>query len=263
MVRFIQSYDECRDFAAGLFENPQGLAEAIGDPEGHCVLGVYRGEQMIGLFSFLLLRDERYMELLAGQSREREAYPEMLSALERHFPGYGADFVFNQENTLLKQALERRGAAFDPEQQKMVLRSPVSGADTAGVEPLSNRYAAQYCAMHDPDMYWTGERVMQAQDRFRTLLAVEGGRVVGYLDATYPFPENEVFDLLVLEEYRRRGYGRRLLAKAVEENAPNGMMLLVNVDNAPAIGLYESMGFETVPGRNSLTAHWTVPGAAD
>ncbi len=36
------------------------------------------------------------------------------------------------------------------------------------------------------------------------------------------------------------------------------MMLLVNTDNAPAIRLYASMGFQTVPGQNSLTAHWEI-----
>ena len=116
-----------------------------------------------------------------------------------------------------------------------------------------------YCAIHNKDMYWTGEKVMQAQDRFRTFLAIHDGKVVGYMDVTYIFQENEPFDLFVLEEYRRRGYGRKLLAKALEMNQPNGMMLLVDVDNDPAIRLYESMGFVKVQGQNNLTAHWTVP----
>lgn len=52
---------------------------------------------------------------------------------------------------------------------------------------------------------------------------------------------------------------RKLLAKALEMNHPNSMMLLVDVDNYPAINLYESMGFAKVQGQNNLTAHWTVP----
>lgn len=63
----------------------------------------------------------------------------------------------------------------------------------------------------------------------------------------------------MLEEYRRKGYGRKLLAKALEMNQPNGMMLLVDVDNDSAMRLYESMGFFKVQGQNNLTAHWTVP----
>ena len=112
-------------------------------------------------------------------------------------------------------------------------------------------------------MYWTGERVLQAQDRFRIFLAVCSGAVIGYLDVTYTFPENEPFDLLVLEEYRRRGYGRKLLAKALEMNRPNGMMLLVDADNVPAIRLYESMGFAKAQGQNNRTAHVELPEAKE
>ena len=91
------------------------------------------------------------------------------------------------------------------------------------------------------------------------LLAVDAGRVVGYLDVTRCFEENEPYDLLVLEEYRRRGWGRRLLARALELNRPSGMMLLVDADNVPALTLYESMGFTKVLGQNNLTATWEIP----
>ncbi len=45
-----------------------------------------------------------------------------------------------------------------------------------------------------------------------------------------------------------------MLAKALAENKPNGMMLLVDVDNTPAIRLYDSMGFTVEPGRNYITS---------
>ncbi len=141
----------------------------------------------------------------------------------------------------------------------MVLGTSVLGIDTTGVELLSEQYTEQYCAVHNKNMYWTGDKIVQAQDRFRTFLAIHDGKVVGYMDVTRTFKENEPFDLLVLDEYRRLGYGRKLLAKALEMNQPNGMMLLVDVDNDPAIRLYASMGFVKVQGQNNLTAHWTVP----
>lgn len=139
----------------------------------------------------------------------------------------------------------------------MVLEAPAPDMDTTGIVPLSDQYAEQYCAIHNKDMYWTGEKVMQAQDRFHTFLAIRDGRVVGYIDVTCTFKENEPFDLLVLEEYRRMGYGRKLLAKALEANAPNAMSVLMDADNVPAIRLYASMGFAKK--QNILTAHWTVP----
>ena len=273
MIRMIKTYDECRDFTLGFNDDPHfsdpmlcheeqlqnNLIKSIEKPDRHCVLGIYREERMIGLFAFLVLRDEQYIEMLIGLSREKEAYLEMFQYLEQCFPGYSADFVFNPGNFILKELLELRNADFEPEQQKMVLGTPVLGLDTAGVELLSEKYKEPYCAIHNKDMYWTGEKVVQAQDRFRTFLAIHDGKVVGYMDVTYIFKENEPIDLFVLEEYRRMGYGRKLLEKALERNAPNGMMLLVDIDNDPAIRLYESMGFAKVQGQNNLTAHWTVP----
>lgn len=273
MIRIIKSFDECRDFAFGFNDDPNfsdpmlcdeeqvqnNLIKSIEKSDRHCVLGVCREEQMIGLFAFLVLRDEKYIEMLVGLSREKDAYLEVLYYLEQYYPGYSADFVFNPGNYVLKELLELANAEFEPEQQKMVLGTPVLGLDTTGVELLSGKYTEHYCAIHNKDMYWTGEKVAAAQDRFRTLLAIRNGKVVGYMDVTYTFKENEPFDLFVLEEFRRMGYGKKLLARALEMNQPNGMMLLVDVDNDPAIRLYESMGFAKVQGQNNLTAHWKIP----
>lgn len=88
-------------------------------------------------------------------------------------------------NYILKELLELQKANFEPEQQKMVLGTPVLGLDTTSVELLSEKYAEQYCAIHFKDMYWTGEKVVQAQNRFHTLLAIHDGKVVGYMDVTH------------------------------------------------------------------------------
>ena len=274
MIRIIKSYDECRDFASSFQGDPNFSDPMLSDEEqvqcnlikainrtDRYVLGVYQDTTMIGLFTFLVLRDEHYIEMLVGLSRNKEAYLEVLHYLEQCYPGYSADFVFNPGNYLLKELLDQRNAEHEPEQQKMVLGTPVLGIDTTGVELLSEQYTEQYCAIHNKDMYWTGEKVVQAQDHFRTFLAIHDGKVVGYMDVTYTFKENEPYDLFVLEEYRALGFERKLLAKALEMNQPNGMMVLMDVDDASSICLYESVGFSKVQGQNNLTAHWMVPKA--
>ena len=57
------------------------------------------------------------------------------------------------------------------------------------------------------------------------------------------------------EEYRNRGYGKKLLAKALYENKNNDMMLLVDIDNYPAIKVYEHCGFVECEYPHYLTAH--------
>lgn len=272
MIHMIRFLDECQDFVSDFCRDPDfsdpmlaneeqlrnNLTKAIEKPEKHTVWGVYREDRMTGLFSFLILPDEQYMEMLVGLSHDKASYQEMLTHLKQNFPNYEADFVFNPRNHLLKEQLEARDAEFEPEQQKMVLGTPVLPDDTAGAELYTSRYEQQYCAIHNQDVYWTGERIVTAPERFRTILAIHDRKVIGYLDVTKGFEENEIFDLFVSEDYRRRGYGRKLLAMAIKMNQPNGMMLTVNVDNAPAIRLYESVGFTTVENKNSLTAHWQI-----
>lgn len=219
------------------------------------VFGTFEGEAITGVFALLVLEDERYLELLAGLSRSAAAYDELLAHLHSAYPGYQADFVYNPRNRLLQAALEALSAEFDPEQQKLVLRRAVPYTPDARVVPYRPEFRAQYLALHTVDRYWTGERVLDAPEIFRVLLAIEDGEVSGYIDLTYNSTENEPYDLFVREERRRCGLGRALLAAAIRENHPNSMSLLVDIDNEPAISLYESQGFERAEGENNITAH--------
>lgn len=272
MIKPIGSYADCREFAESFqadtdFSDPMlsteeqircNLEKAFTRPNCQ-IIGVCQDGQLAGLFVLLVLDEDKYLEMLVGLSREAQAYRELMEYLARNYPGWKADFVFNPRNGLLKATLEDVRAEFEQEQQKMVFSGAVIPGDATGIQEFSEQYAAEYYVIHSRDVYWTGEKVTAAPERFRIFLAIDGGRVVGYMDVTHCFEENEPYNLFVLPEYRRRGYGRKLLAKALECNQPKGMMLLVEADNTAAIRLYESMNFKTVPGQNSLAAHWRIP----
>ncbi len=232
------------------------LAKAVDKPKDY-VFGVF-DNKIIGLFAFLIIDEEKYIELIAAVSRTKEAYEEIFDYLESAYPGFQADFVYNPKNTLLVNLLKQKGASFFTEQQKMNLTDRNLAIDTEGIEWLSEENRSGYLAMHSRDMYWTGERIMEAPDRFNTFVGLEGKEVVGYLDITNDHEENEIFDVLVREDFRQRGWARKLLAKAIEENRPKKMILTVDVDNIPAIRLYESMGFAREDGQNSQTATWKI-----
>lgn len=222
------------------------------------VLGVYEDGRMTGLFVFLVLREERYLEMIVGLSRSAAAYREVLELLRACWQGFQADFVFNPRNPLIRDCLIARGADFDPEQHKMVLAEPRTVSDTEGITLLSERYFPEYAAMHSTNVYWTAEKVVRATDRFRVLLAIEDGHVAGYLDVTTKYEENEFYDLFVRKESRRRGWARKLISMAIALNRPKGLMLLVDADNPPAIRLYASMGFAEDPGGATQTATWMI-----
>lgn len=219
------------------------------------IWGVFEGTEIVGLFVFLILEEESYLEMLVGLSRSLNAYEEMLSFLKKTYKGCQADFVYNPGNHLLHALLAGEKSWFEAEQQKMVLKREVPCQDSRRIELYSPKYREQYIAIHSRDGYWTADKVIGAPDRFRILLAIEQGEVVGYIDVTHKYEENEPYDVFVKESCRRKGYGRALLAKAIELNSPRGMMLLVDAHNTAAISLYESLGFARAVGENNITAH--------
>ena len=271
MLKKLSSTVEYIDFAAGINSDPrfsvpayssaeelnQSLLKAPEQPN-KLVLGCFEGGELLGLFVFLVEEQEKYLEMLMPLSRSAPAYEELFGSLRERYPGWQCDFVYNPGNHLLHGLLEQSGAQFDTEQQKMVLVGDTPPADDSRVELYSPKYRDGYTSIHSTDVYWTAERVLSAPERFRVILAIEDGEVVGYIDVTHNYDENEPFDVFVKESHRRRGCARAMLTKAIQLNRPKAMMLTVNVDNAPAIALYGSLGFERVEGQNNIVAHLTL-----
>lgn len=268
MIRILNSTTEYSGFIDNINNDPtfsdpmlrskeqiiQNLLNAPDNPD-NLILGVFNGEMIIGLFVFMILKDEAYAEMLVGLSRHKAAYNEIISYLKDNLNGYNIDFIYNPNNHLLHCALKNENAHFETEQQKMILKNEVSFESNHQIEMYSQKHREQYISMHSTDCYWTAEKVIDALDRFRIILAAEDDEVVGYIDITHKYSENEPYDIFVKEQFRNKGYAKAMLAKAIELNKPNDMIVLVDIDNTAAIALYKSLGFVRAAGENNITAH--------
>lgn len=81
------------------------------------------------------------------------------------------------------------------------------------------------------------------------LVAVDGGRLIGYVGSQTVLGETDMMNLAVAPEARRQGTGRALvlaLVDALTEKGSHSLMLEVRVSNTPAQKLYESLGFSQV-----------------
>ena len=87
------------------------LYEVPADPCA-CLLGSFAGETLTGLFVFLILEKDRYVQMLAGLTHSRKACAEALDFLTSRCAGYGADFVFNPRNAVLRALLKERAASW-------------------------------------------------------------------------------------------------------------------------------------------------------
>ena len=81
------------------------------------------------------------------------------------------------------------------------------------------------------------------------LVAVEDDRVTGYIGSQTSIDETDVMNVAVHPDCRRRGIAEALINALVAELKNRGshaLMLEVRSSNAPAITLYEKLGFVQV-----------------
>ncbi len=268
MIKHIGSIEEYASFVEGLsadfsYSDPHFSHDSNnlwGAPQKNdqMILGVFREDKIIGIFVFLILKDEKYVEMIGGLSKEREAFEEALQYLAEICPGFSADFVLNPCNWAIRSVLQKHKASFEKEQQTMYSGSDGTVSDGLGIQVYSDTYRDQYLSMHHTDVYWTGEKVIASPDVFRILLAVKREEVVGYIDITHCHSVNELYDLMVKEQFLGEGYEKALLLAAIEYNRPNGLMVMVDKDDACAIALYESVGFKRSEHLDSVTAHLKI-----
>lgn len=265
LIQEIRSFEEYEGFIAELAGHPwysdphytyskDNLYRSLKSKDEYA-FAVSENGTTKGLFVWLVIPEDRYIEMIIGFTGKEEAFVEMLSYMELKYSGYNMDFVLNPLNTAISRPLKMKGAIFDPEQQKMILTETPPNVSTAQIELLSEKWTKQYYDLHNADTYWTAERILSAQDKFRVLLAIRDGQVQGYLDVQCCYDINEIYDLFVKPEAAQQGYEMALLAKAIELNRPHQLMVVVDVDAKAEIELYSAAGFARMEGQNSMTAY--------
>jgi ribosomal-protein-alanine N-acetyltransferase len=81
------------------------------------------------------------------------------------------------------------------------------------------------------------------------LVAVEGDRVAGYVGSQSVMGESDMMNVAVQPDFRRQGVAEKLvleLVAALAKNDNHCLTLEVRASNAPAISLYEKLGFAQI-----------------
>ena len=81
------------------------------------------------------------------------------------------------------------------------------------------------------------------------VVAVQDNEVVGYIGSQSSIDESDVMNVAVHPDWRRQGIAEQLIENLIGELKNRGskaLMLEVRASNAPAIALYEKLGFRQV-----------------
>ena len=118
------------------------------------------------------------------------------------------------------------------------------------IKPLTEEYVDQVCVLEEEafSMPWHRESFLEmiANENACYLVALVGEEVVASCGLRHIVGEGEITNVVTKSTMRGKGIGRQILLRLLEEGAKMGaeaFTLEVRVSNAPAIHLYESLGF--------------------
>lgn len=118
------------------------------------------------------------------------------------------------------------------------------------IKPLTEEYVDQVCVLEEEafSMPWHRESFLEmiANENACYLVALIGEEVVASCGLRHIVGEGEITNVVTKGTMRGKGIGRQILLQLLEEGAKMGaeaFTLEVRVSNAPAIHLYESLGF--------------------
>ena len=78
------------------------------------------------------------------------------------------------------------------------------------------------------------------------LVALDGEAVVGYVGSQTVLQEADMMNIAVADSHRRRGIAKMLVEELIRQLDAYQLTLEVRASNAPAISLYEALGFQQV-----------------
>lgn len=264
MIQEIHSFEAYKDFirevaADADFRDPHftyhesSLYRSLENPHVRAYITT-ENDAVTGLFAWLLLPEEQYIELLVGLAKSESPFREMLAFLEKAYPHCQMDFILNPRNRAFRRVLEQKGAAFDAEQIKMRWERTALPTRPHDILPLTHEWEEAYRARHERETYWTADKILAVRDHFRVFIAVKDQELIGYIDVTHSHEENEPYALWVAEKYAGQGYEQSLLAVATAQNASDDLIAFVEADDAAGIEIYRAAGFSPVAGQNHIYA---------
>ena len=129
------------------------------------------------------------------------------------------------------------------------------------IEKMSREHLSEVASIEERSfsLPWSLESFeLMLTEQASALVALEDGRVLGYVGMMCVLDEGQIINVAVHPEARRRGVGRRLMEAAQTYAKERGIVFLsleVRESNIAARSLYSSLGWEEQGIRKGFYSH--------
>ncbi len=114
-----------------------------------------------------------------------------------------------------------------------------------GAEHIREVYEIEKLSFNDPHtMSMIASSILNPACEF--WLLIESEKVVGFIEFWIMYEESHIIDIAVHPEFRKKGYGQKLIEFMLEKSRMSGtkkVFLEVRPSNKDAINLYKKYGF--------------------
>jgi GNAT superfamily N-acetyltransferase len=211
------------------------------------IVVVFCSGLITGVGCFLNEPSDNYLECLGGFFDGESDYIMAINYLRNNYKSYKIDFVYPVENKKIIKWLKNINAMFGKPQlcMEVVFNNFIPSINMKEIKELSLNYYKEYTGIHnDKDRFWTSEKIIKALNIFKPFIAIYEDKIIGYIDITYGKEIMEIYDLLVIDEYRNYGFIEALVNEAVKNVLDSNNKIIVHIDvNDPLEKAYEKFGF--------------------
>lgn len=210
-------------------------------------------DRISGVLALLVEPQDKYLEAIGGvfaESNYHRVAKAFFDYIAYSYSGYFMHAAYPEENAQALKFMESLGAEledFDYEMRKKKGELQVCSPGKDVVQ-LTERYFKSFVEFHDaqhPEVFWTGEKLLAAKDKFRIHIVTENEKVVGFVVTSRKTAE--IFFIAVADAKQKVAYGKELLLEAVQDAFADGaeeLLSMVERDKDSKINLFESLGFK-------------------
>lgn len=205
------------------------------------------GNNLNGVLALCVEPEEKYLEAVGGvfahkdyQSVAREFY----EYLKRNYGGYQFDAAYPEENKHAIDFMKSIGAkvlAFEYE-LRLHKNNFKEQLQAAYITEIDEKHYNSFTKIHNrlnPDVYWTGERLLNTLNKFDIFIAAENNEVAGaVVTSHFSKKVEEIYFIEVEEASRNHGYVTALLNKALKhafENGTDELIVMTDKENTAAM----------------------------